>query len=51
MIYAFFAVIFIFFLKKYSYLCTWIIIALNPTMPQLDEFFHDIRQGTPRCAK
>ena len=50
MIYAFFAVVFI-FLKKYSYLCTWTIIALDPTMPQLDEFFHGIRQVNPRCAK
>lgn len=50
MIYAFFAVVFI-FLKKYSYLCTWTIFALNPTMPQLDEFFHGIRQVNPRCAK
>lgn len=34
-------------MKKSSYLCAWTIIALNPTMSQLDEFFHDIRQGNP----
>ena len=43
--------LFSFHVKKSSYLYAWTIFALNPTMPQLDEFFHDIRQGSPRCAK
>lgn len=52
MIYAFFAVVFhIFFEKIFVSLYMAIIIALNPTMPQFDEFFHGIRQVNPRCAK
>ena len=43
--------LFSFHVKKSSYLYAWTIFALNPTMSQLDEFFHDIRQGSPRCAK
>lgn len=40
-----------FFEKIFVSLHMAIIIALNPTMPQLDEFFHGIRQANPRCAK
>ena len=47
----FFLQLFSFHVKKSSYLYAWTIFALNPNMPQLDEFFHDIRQGSPRCAK
>ena len=50
-IYAFFFAVVFISCEKSPYLCAWTIFALNPTMPQLDEFFHDIRQGSPRCAK